>query len=470
VIEAAEKLKVIGRAGVGLDNVDLQAATQKGIIVMNTPAGNTISTAEHTMSLILSLSRNIAAANISLRKGEWRRSKFIGVELHNKILGIIGLGKIGREVAKRAISFGMKILAYDPFLSKEVAQHLGVEVVELEQLLRDSDYISVHVPLTEKTKHMISYKEFARMKEGVRVVNCARGGIIDEEALVEALKEGRVCGAAIDVFEKEPLPPQHPLLKLENVVVTPHLGASTEEAQVNVAIEIAQSVRDYLLGRGIRNAANYPCLEPELCKIIEPYLNMAERLGSFASQLSEGRLLEVDINYSGQIVQYETSPVTLALVKGLLTPILQDTVNFVNAVSLARERGIKIRESRSSREEEFVNLVSARIKTDKEERVIAATLSANRQPRIVKVDEYYVELVPFGYMLVIQNWDKPGIIGNLGSLLGRHQINIAAMTFGRLEPGGRAVTVLNVDSPISAKILQEVERIENILKVRVIKI
>ncbi|MBU3958816.1 MAG: phosphoglycerate dehydrogenase [Candidatus Omnitrophica bacterium] len=469
IIEAAKKLRLIGRAGVGLDNIDLEAATARGIIVMNTPGGNTISTAEHTLSMILALSRNIPQANASTKQGEWKRSQFMGVELYNKILGIIGLGRIGREVAKRAFSFGMKILAYDPFLSKEVAESLGVEIVELKGLLRRSDYITVHTPLTEETKHIISTDEFALMKKGARVINCARGGIIDEEALVSAIKEGKIAGAAIDVFEKEPLIDSE-LSRLDNVITTPHLGASTEEAQVNVAIEVAQIVRDALLGKGIRNAANYPCVEAEVYKILEPYINLSEKLGIFSSQLIEGRFQELNINYSGDIIQYDLSPLTMALVKGLLSPILKETVNFINATSLAKERGIKIKEAKSSKEEEFVTLIQLEIKTDKETKRVAGTLSPNKQPRIVKVDDYYVELSPLGEMIVIRNWDKPGIIGNLGTLLGQHNINIAAMTFGRQTAGGKAITVLNVDSPVSSKVLEQIKKTENILAVKVIKL
>ncbi|MCM8762788.1 MAG: phosphoglycerate dehydrogenase, partial [Candidatus Omnitrophica bacterium] len=365
IIAAANRLKIIGRAGVGLDNVDLEAATQKGIIVMNTPAGNTISTAEHTMSLILSLSRNIPQADASLKQGEWQRTKFMGVELYNKVLGIVGLGKIGSEVARRALAFGMKVLAYDPFLSREIAEGLGVEVVELDDLLKRSDFISVHTPLTDETRHMISDKQFALMKKGVKIINCARGGIIDEGALIKAIKEGRVSGAALDVFEKEPLPPDSELLKLNNVVLTPHLGASTEEAQVNVAVEIAEVVRDALLGKGIRNAANYPSVDPESYKMLKPYIELSEKMGGFGCQLSEGRIQEVKITYTGEISQQDVSPLVLALVKGLLTPILQDTVNFINALRLAKERGIRIEEVRLSKEEEFVNLISLEIKTDK---------------------------------------------------------------------------------------------------------
>ncbi len=470
IIEQAGKLKVIGRAGVGLDNVDLEAATQKGIIVMNTPQGNTISTAEHTMSMILALSRNIPQANASTKKGEWKRSKFMGVELYNKALGIIGLGRIGTEVAKRALSFGMKVLAFDPFLSREVAESLGVKVAELKDLLGSCDYITVHTPLSEETKHMLSTKEFGLMKTGVRIINCARGGIIDEAALLNAIKEGKVSGAAIDVFEKEPLLPDSELLKLDNVITTPHLGASTKEAQVNVAIEVAEIVRDALLGKGIRNAANYPCIEAEVCKFLEPYINLSEKLGIFSSQLVEGRFQELNINYSGDIIQYDLSPLTMSLVKGILSPILKETVNFINAVSLAKERGIKIKEAKTSEEEEFVNLIQLEIKTDKGTRVIGGTLSANKQPRIVKVDDYYVEVSPSGELILIQNWDRPGIIGNLGTLLGKHNINIAAMTFGREKPGGRAITILNVDSPVSSEILDKIKKTENILAVKIIRL
>lgn len=470
VIEAARRLKVIGRAGVGLDNVDLEAATKKGIIVMNTPAGNTISTAEHTMSMILSLSRNIPQAYGSMKKGEWKRSKFMGVELYAKALGVVGFGRIGREVAKRALSFGMRVLAYDPFLSLEVAKSIGVEMVELDDLFRRSDYITVHTPLTEETKHLISRKEIAIMKDGVRLINCARGGIIDEVALAEAVKSGKVAGAAIDVFEIEPVTPENELIKLDAVIVTPHLGASTEEAQVNVAIEIAECVRDYLLGKGIRNAANYPCLEADTCRIITPYINLAERLGSFTGQLVEGRLMEVNITYSGDITKHELTPLTLAIVKGVLSPILQETVNFINATTLARERGIRINEVKSSEEAEFVTLIQLELKTDKETRVVYGTLSANKQPRIVKIDEYYVELYPVGGMIYIENWDKPGLIGNLGTLMGKNGINIAAMTFGRDKPDGKAISVLNIDSPISEELLKKTKGIENILAVKIIKL
>jgi D-3-phosphoglycerate dehydrogenase len=469
IIEAADKLKMIGRAGVGLDNVDLEAANKKGIIVMNTPAGNTISTAEHTMSLILALSRTIASADASMRRGEWERSKFMGVELYGKTLGLVGMGKIGSEVAKRSLSFGMAVIAYDPFLSKEVASRIGVELVELKALLERSDYISVHVPLTEETKNIISDKELALVKKSVRIVNCARGGIIDEKALIRAAKEGKIAGFALDVYENEP-PDSKELISLDNCVLTPHLGASTTEAQINVAIQIAEQIRDAFLGRGIRNAANYPCLEPEVCKVMGPYITLAEKIGLFAAQIVEGRIEAVDITYSGALISYDLKTLTLAVAKGILSLILQDNVNFVNALTLAEERGIRINETKSSRAEEFANLINVVIKTDKVSLRVAGTLASNGQPRIVLIDNFYVETAPSGSMLVIGNIDRPGIIGTIGMVLGEHKINIAGMTFGRESEGGKAITVLNIDGNVSEKVIEEIKKNKNIKKVRFIKL
>ncbi|HOW42134.1 MAG TPA: phosphoglycerate dehydrogenase [Candidatus Omnitrophota bacterium] len=470
IIQAADNLKVIGRAGVGLDNVDLAAATERGIVVMNAPAGNTISTCEHTMSMLLSLARSIPQANASTKKGEWKRSKFMGMELYKKTLGIIGLGRIGREVARRAASFGMKIKGYDPFLSRDLANTLGIEVVELDDLLKEADFITVHVPLTDDTNHMISDKQFALMKKGVRVLNCARGGIIDEQALIKAVKEGKVAGAALDVFETEPPDPANELLKLDTVIVTCHLGASTEEAQVNVAIEIAECAKDFLLGKGIRNAANYPNIDPELYKILQPYIVMAEKLGSFGAQMIEGRLEEVEIQISGDIAKYNTTSLSMALVRGMLMPVLKEAVNYINAMPLARSRGIQIKETKVGAAPDFVNLVTLTLKTDKETRTCAATLSPKREPRIAKIDDFYVEAAPEGYLLVMKNWDKPGIIGNVGTLMGQNKINIAAMVFGRKIQGDIAVSILNVDSPISPELIEKLKKIENILAVRLVKL
>ncbi|MFH0838985.1 MAG: phosphoglycerate dehydrogenase [Candidatus Omnitrophota bacterium] len=469
IIEASSRLKVIGRAGTGLDNVDADAATKKGIIVMNTPGGNTISTCEHTFSLILALSRKIPQADASLKKGEWERKKFMGIELFGKVLGVVGLGRIGTEVAKRAVAFGMKPIAFDPYLNEEMAKELEVELVDLKELLKRSDYITVHTPLTNETKYIIDEEEFALMKDGMWIINCARGGLINEKALYNALTSGKVAGCALDVFEEEP-PKDSPLLKAENVVVTPHLGASTEEAQVSVAVDIAKQVLDALLGRGIRNAVNVPCIEPELLKHIEPFINLAEKIGLFIAQLSEGRVREVKVAYSGDITAHDTKQVTIALVKGLLSAVLVDNINYVNATCLAKERGITITESKSTDTGDFVNLIAVEVITDKGKCSIYGTLFTKKDPRIVRVNEFYVDLIPKGNLLVISNIDKPGIVGYIGTLMGTHSINIAGLTFGRVSPGGKAITVLNVDNDVSKEVLEEVKKGKNITDAKLIKL
>jgi len=469
VIAKADKLRVIGRAGVGLDNVDAEAATKRGIIVMNVPAGNTISTCEHTMSMILALARRIPQADAHVRAGLWERSKFVGMELFGKTLGIVGLGKIGAEVAKRAQSFGMRILAYDPFLSTERAQQLEVQVTDLPTLYKEADIITVHTPLTNETRHMIGAKEIAMMKNGVRLVNCARGGIIDERALHQAIVEGKVAGAAIDVFEEEP-PKNHPLFKLEQVVATPHLGASTQEAQLNVAIEVAKQVADALLGRGIRNAVNMPSVDAQTLKVLQPYIILGERLGALGTQYSGGQVAEVRVTYVGEVTAHDTSPVTLAILKGILTPMVGENVNYVNASLIAAERGIKVVEAKASRTEEFANLLSLDIRSNGTTLTLQGTLSARREPRIVMIDRYVVEAVPEGYMLVIKNEDKPGLIGALGTLLGESKINIAGMSNGRDKPGGMAITVLNVDNHVPPDVLGKVRKLRHVLDVKLIKL
>ncbi len=470
VIEAAEKLKVIGRAGVGMDNVDLESATRRGIVAMNTPGGNTTSTAEHTMSLILALSRNIPQACASLKAGKWERSKFEGVELYGKILGVIGLGRIGSTVARMAKSFSMKVIAYDPFLSMEIASKLGVVIVEFEELLKTSDYITVHIPKSTETKNLIAQKEFALMKPNVRLINCARGGIIDEAALIEALQNKTIAGAALDVYEKEPPDSNSLFFKLDNCVVTPHLGASTSEAQVNVAIEIAESVRDALLGRGIVNAANFPTISAEAYKILQPYMNLTERMGKFAGQLVKGRIKGVTLTYSGVVTNYKVAPVTMAFVYGVLSPILEETVNPVNAVDLARQRAINVQEIQSTKEEEFVNLVNAEITTDKERFSLWGTLTANNKPRIVKINSIYVEATPDGQMLFINNNDRPGIVGAVGTILAEANINIGSISFGRETQGGQVISVVNVDSGVPEPVLEKLRRKKDILFVKLIRV
>ncbi len=470
VIAKADHLKVIGRAGVGLDNVDADAATKRGIIVMNVPAGNTISTAEHTMSMLMALARRIPQAQAHVRAGLWERSKFVGTELFGKTLGIIGMGKIGTEVAKRAHSFEMRIIAYDPFLSRERAQQMDVEMTDLKSLYAEADFITVHTPLTAETRHLIGTNEIAMMKKGVRLINCARGGIIDETALVQAITDGKVAGAAIDVFEQEPPPKDHPLLKLDQVVCVPHLGASTQEAQLNVAIDVAKQVADALLGRGIRNAVNMPSVDAKTLKVLQPYIILGERLGSLASQLARSQVSEVRVTYVGEMTAHDTSAVTLAILKGILAPMVGENVNYVNASLIAAERGVKVVEAKASRMEEFANLLALEVMSDGTTLAIHGTLSARREPRIVKIDCYFVEAVPEGYMLIIKNQDKPGLIGALGTLLGESKINIAGMTNGRDEPGGTAITVVNIDNDVPPNVLEQVKKLKHVLDAKLIKL
>lgn len=470
VINAADKLKVIGRAGVGLDNVDVDAASKKGIIVINTPGGNTISTAEHTFSMMLALSRSIPQADLSMKKGEWERKKFMGVELYGKVLGIVGLGRIGTEVAKRALSFNMRVVAYDPYLSFEKAKELGIESSDLASLLKKADYITVHTPLTDETKHVMSDKQFEIMKKGVRIINCARGGIIDEVALVKAIESGKVAGAALDVYEQEPPAKDSKLLKLNKVVLTPHLGASTEEAQVNVAVDIANTARDILLGRCIRNAVNMPCVDPEVFKVIEPYLKLSEKIGSIITQIVEGHIKRVKIRYVGDILKYELSPFTVSVMKGMLTPILQDTVNFVNSLVIAKERGITVVESKTAEIQDFASLIIVDVETDKAKSLVAGTLFTKTDPKIVKINEFWVDCTPEGNMLVVFNKDVPGIIGEIGTIFGKNKINIASVSFGRDIKGGNAVSVWNVDSDVPKKVLDDIKGAKNIQEVKLVKL
>lgn len=470
VLESADKLKVIGRAGVGLDNVDLPAATKKGVVAMNTPSGNTTSTAEHTMSMILALSRNIPQACASMKAGKWDRSKFSGVELYGKKLGVVGFGRIGSTVARFAKAFGMEVLAYDPYLSMEVAAQKGVSMVELEDLLRESDYITLHVPKSTESKNLISEKEFKLMKKTARLINCARGGIIDEKALIKALEGKAIAGCALDVFEQEPLPADSPLLKLDHCIVTPHLGASTTEAQINVAIEIAETVRDALLGKGIINAANFPSVDAEAYKVLAPYIDLALRLGKFVGQLIKGRITEVKLTYRGVMTGYKVAPVTLSLVNGLLKPILGETVNFINALDLAKERAINVQEIISNKDEEFVNILKVEAKTDKETFSVWGTLSGNNKPRIVRIKDVYVEASPQDYMLYINNNDKPGLIGAIGTILAGSNINIAGISLGREAQDGVAVSVVNVDSEVPESVIKKLKDTKDILFVKLLKV
>jgi D-3-phosphoglycerate dehydrogenase len=437
---------------------------------MNTPGGNTTSTAEQTMSLILALSRNIPQAYASLKAGKWERSKFTGVELYGKTLGIVGLGRIGATVARMAKAFGMKIIGYDPFIAVELAKQLGAELVDKEELLKRADYITIHVPKSTETKSFISEKEIAMMKKDVRIINCARGGIIDEAALIKALETGRIKGCALDVYEKEPPDFNSPLFKFDNCVVSPHLGASTSEAQVNVAIEIAETVRNALLGHGIVNATNFPSIDAETYKILEPYIDLSERMGKFAGQLIDGRINEIKISYNGILCDHKTASVSMALVYGILRPVLGESVNLVNALDVARERAIKVEEIKSNEKQEFVNLIRVDILTDKNPFALFGTLSSNQKPRIVKVNNVYVEAMPQGYMLFINNNDRPGIVGAVGTILGKNKVNIASITFGREVKGGLVTSVVNVDSEVPETVIKQLQQTPDIVFVKLIKV
>ncbi len=469
VIRAGKELKVIGRAGVGVDNVDVEAATAQGVVVMNTPTGNTVTTAEHTISLLLALTKHIPQAVASLKGGRWEKGKFLNVELYNKTLGVIGLGRIGGEVARRAKGFAMRVIAYDPFISTEVASRIGAELIDLDDVYRQADFITLHVPLGPDTYHMINRETIGLMKRGVRIINCARGGVVDEEALYEAMTSGHVAGAAFDVLENEP-DTSSPLLSLENFIGTPHLGAATAEAQENVAIAIAQQVADYLTNGLIRNSVNTPSIEPELLAKIQPYLTLAEKLGRLDSQLAEGRFQEIRIDYTGEVASYDTSPLTAAVVKGVLDPITSDMINIVNALPFAQQRGIRVVESKSSQEEDYASLISVTIQTDRGQSLTAGTLFSRREPRVVRIDEFSLEAVPEGYLLVFSNLDVPGVIGKIGTILGENQVNIAGMVLGREKPGGQAVSVVNVDSQIPTPVLDEIRRMPNIVYAKVVKV
>jgi D-3-phosphoglycerate dehydrogenase len=469
IISSAKKLRIIGRAGVGIDNVDVNAASKKGIIVMNAPTGNTISAAEHTMSLMLALSRNIAQACTSMREGKWDRKKFMGTELYNKTLGIVGLGRIGAEVAKRAASFKMKVLCHDPYLSEEKARKMDIELANFKTVLKQSDYITVHTPLTSETKHFISKGEFKIMKNGVRVINCARGGIVDEKALDEALESGKVAGAALDVYEKEP-PTDSPLLKRQNVIATPHLGASTEEAQVNVAIDIAESVRDAMLDKGVRNAINVPSVDSETLKNLQPYLNLAEKIGLLQTQLAEGNIHRVKVKYVGDVTGYDVTPITMAIVKGLLSPILHETINYMNALLIAKSRGIEVAESKTSEIMDFANAIAVTVETNKGKNLVMGSLFTKSDPRIIRINNFYVDLVPKGHLVYISNRDLPGVVGAIGTILGKNKINIAGMTFGRIKPGGDAITVLNIDNKPDPEIMSKLRKTKNINDVKAMKL
>jgi D-3-phosphoglycerate dehydrogenase len=467
ILDKARKLKVIGRAGIGVDNVDIPAATAKGIIVMNTPFGNSITTAEHAISLMLALARQIPEADVSTRAGKWEKNKFMGVEIFGKTLGVIGCGNIGSIVADRAVGLKMKVIAYDPFLSPERALDLGVEKVELDELFRRADFITLHTPLTDKTKNIVDANSLKQMKKGVRIINCARGGLVDEAALYEALKSGHVAGAAFDVFIEEPAT-QNPLFGLPNVVCTPHLGAATTEAQENVALQIAEQMSDYLLRGAIANAVNFPSITAEEAPRLKPFIALAEKLGSFAGQLTEGSISKVQISYEGEVAQMKTKALTSAAIAGLLRPMLQD-VNVVSAPIVAKERGVVIEEVTRDGAGDYDNLITVTVTSPQQTRWVSGTVFADGRPRIVNIKGIRMDAEFGPSMIYITNLDKPGFIGKFSSTLGDAGINIATFHVGREAPGGSAIALIEIDGELPPSVLEKVRALPQVQQAKPLK-
>lgn len=463
IIEAGNLLKIIGRAGVGVDNVDVPAATRKGIVVVNSPEGNTIAAAEHAIAMMLSMSRHIPEANASVKSGKWERNRFIGVEVYKKTLGIVGLGKIGSHFAAAAKAMGMKLLAYDPFISAERAEQLGCRLVELELLMCESDYITLHIPKTPETKHLINAEVLSKMKPTARIINCARGGIIDEAALAEAIKSGKIAGAAIDVYENEPLEADSPLRSVgQNIVLTPHLGASTAEAQVNVAIDVAEQIRDVLLGLPARSAVNIPGIYPDSIEKLKPYLQLAETLGNLVSQLAGGRVDYLNVQLQGELANNQSQPVVVAALKGLLSQALRERVNYVNASIEAKERGIRVVETRDASIRDYTGSLRLNAKGTLGEHTVTGAVLGESEIRITSVDDFPVNVAPTHHMLFTLHRDMPGIIGRIGSQLGSFNVNIASMQVGRKIVRGDAVMVLSLDDPLPEGILAEIIKVPGI--------
>ncbi|GIX18895.1 MAG: D-3-phosphoglycerate dehydrogenase [Erythrobacter sp.] len=465
VLDAATKLKVIGRAGIGVDNVDIPYASAKGVVVMNTPFGNSITTAEHAIALMFALARQIPEANAQTQAGKWPKSGFMGVELTNKTLGLIGAGNIGSIVAARALGLKMKVIAYDPFLTEERAVELGVEKVDLDSLLARADFVTLHTPLTDETRNILSRERLESARKGIRIINCARGGLIDEAALKDLLDSGHIAGAALDVFETEPPAPDHPLFGTRNFICTPHLGASTTEAQVNVALQVAEQMADYLVNGGVTNALNMPSLSAEEAPKLKPYMALAEKLGSLVGQLAHGNLTRISIEREGAAAELNGKPITAAVLAGLMR-CYSDTVNMVNAPFLAKERGLDVSEIRHDREGAFNTLVRVTVETAAGPRSVAGTLFGTEAPRLVEIFGIGIEAELAGHMLYIVNDDKPGFIGRIGTLLGSHGINIGTFNLGRRAPGGEAVLLLSLDDPLSPAVVAEAERLEGVKLVK----
>lgn len=470
VLDAADRLKVVGRAGVGVDNIDVVAASMRGIIVMNTPGANTIATAEHTLAMLLALCRHIPQAYVRLKEGVWDRKRFIGSQLYRKTIGIIGMGRIGSRVAGYCQAFGMEVITYDPYLSDEIADDLKVKRVSLPELFAGSNFIALHAALTSNTEKLINAQAIEQMKTGVRIINAARGALIDEEALTAGLQSGKIAGAALDVFTEEPLLPQSPLLEMENVIVTPHLAASTVEAQADVSTQVIIQMLDALHGLDFRNAINMPIVDAKLLKILQPFLSLAEKVGSLQTQLATDAIERVEVEIKGDEINKHIKAITVAILKGLLEPVLNQTVNYINAPHLAKERGIAISQTSRLPIPDYPNLISCRVEWKGGSHTIAATLFSDDEPRLVHIDGYRVDVRPEGIILVTRSHDKPGFIGTVGTLLGQHNVNIATWRTGRDKPGGLAISFISVDGNVPEEVIQEIGKSEFMMEVKQVRL
>ncbi|HEB90523.1 MAG TPA: phosphoglycerate dehydrogenase [Deltaproteobacteria bacterium] len=468
VLDAAKNLKIVGRAGIGVDNIDVAAATRNGVVVENTPEGNNITTAEHAIALMVSLARHIPQATASMKAGKWEKKKFQGMELYNRTLGVLGAGNIGRFVVSRAKGLGMKVIVHDPYLTPEAAARLEVERVELDEMMSRSDVVTVHVPKTKDTTGILGRDEFAKAKPGLMVINAARGGIVDEEALLEALESGQVGSAGLDVFVTEPPPADHPLVNHPNVICTPHLGASTEQAQINVAIAVAEQIRDFLTNREVRNSLNVASVSPEQMAEVGPYIELGEKLGRFQGQLAQGRVDTVEVEYSGEIAELKVAPITIAVLKGILSPV-RENVNLVNAAHVAQELGIKVIESKVARSKDFASTVTVRVK-GVVDRMVAGAVFHGTQPRIVRIDDFMLEAIPEGCTLLLHNHDESGVVGTVGTILGSAHINISRMQLALNEASGEACMLVNVDQEPDEKVLSALRDTKNMIAVRVLEL
>ena len=467
VVEAGSRLQVIARAGIGVDNIDLEAATARGIAVVNAPAGNTVAAAEHTIALMLAMARNVPQAHLSMKEGQWRRGAFMGIELRNKTLGIIGLGRVGSEVARRAASFGMRLVAYDPFVAPDFAARLGASVTSLDEVLAQADFITLHTPLTPGTTNLISAPQLAMMKPGARLINVARGELVDDDAVLDALESGQLAGAALDVFNEEP-PGDLPLLKHPNLVATPHLGASTQEAQREVAIEAAEQVLAVLDGKPARNTVNAPFVPPEVHAILAPYVPVASMVGRLLTSLAQGQFVGVTLRYQGDIAEHNTAILKAATLVGLLGQVSGAAVNIINAPVLAQQRGLQITEQTSADSREYASLITATLHTTADDITVAGT-SMRDEPHLVRVNDYWMDVAPSApYLLFVDNQDQPGIIGAVGTTAGRHNINISFMEVGRIAPRGQAMMVVGSDDPISEAVLSEIKALPQVDNARVV--